>query len=369
MFSTFLKEISGYFDRRFFLSAFFPVLAFAGLSLAMSLSLWGPQALVDLWQKQAAELQAIIIIGVLGIILFIAYLFHIFQTDLTRLYEGYWNSVPLLSWWGKVRKRFYQRRWDFLENETERLAKEITGLETNIPNGETSLQEHERKRKAEELRNQLCVLEREWFMFLPPGKAYVMPTQFGNILRASELYSQRRYKLDAVVVWPRLQGLLPKEFAESLRDAKADLDLLLVVTTLAGLFALGWEVGLGLLTTRWDLFAIASLSWILVLLSYSGVLQAARSYGELIKASFDLYRWELLKVLHLKLPESYKDECILWDQVNDLLYRNYPPASEIFRYETEPAKPTSPHKSGFIQSALSVLMHLFGFGDESGARK
>ena len=364
MFSTFLKEISGYFDRRFFLSAFFPVLAFAGLSLGMSLSLWGPQTLVDLWQKQVAELQAIMFIGILGIILFIAYLFHIFQTNLTRLYEGYWESLALLSWWGKLRKRFYQRRWDFLEKETERLGKEVTRLETNIPQGETSLQVRERKRKVEELRGQLSVLEREWFLFLPPGRAYVMPTQLGNILRASELYALKRYNLDAVVAWPRMQSLLPKEFAEGLRDAKANLDLLMVVTTLAVIFAAGWEIGLGTLTSRWDLFLIASLSWLLVLFSYSGVLQAARTYGELIKASFDLYRWELLKALHLKMPENYEGERKLWDQINDLLYRNYPPAPEIFRYETEPAKSTSPHKGSFIQSVLNALMRLFGLDDE-----
>lgn len=369
MFSTFLKEINGYFDRRFFLSAFFPVLAFAGLSLGMSLSLWGPQTLVELWQKQPAELQTAMIVGVLGIILFIAYLFHIFQTDLTRIYEGYWDSLPILSWWGKYRKRFYQRRWDYLNKEVERLAEEIARMESDIPKGETPSQTSERKRMVEELRDQLGMLEREWFLFLPPSRAQVMATQLGNILRASEVYPLRRYKLDAVVVWPRMQGLLPKEFAESLRDAKANLDLLLVVTTLAGTFSLGWEIGLGILTNRWDLFLIASLGWLLVLLSYSGVLQAARSYGELIKASFDLYRWELLKALHLKMPESYEEERKLWDQVNDLLYRNYPPAPEVFRFETEPAKSTPSTQSGLLQRALTVLARLFGRGDKPGAQK
>jgi hypothetical protein len=369
MFSTFLKEISGYFDRRFFLSAFFPVLAFAGLSLGMSLSLWGPQTLVELWREQTIELQTTMTVGSLGVILFISYLFHIFQTNLTRLYEGYWDNLPVLSWWGKLRKRYYQRRWDFLEKETEHLAEEITRLESNIPKGETSLQTRERKQKVEELRNQLGVLEREWFLFLPPSRAQVMPTQLGNILRASEIYPLRRYKLDAVVMWPRMQGLLPKEYAESLRDAKANLDLLLVVTTIAGLFSLGWEIGLGILANRWDLFVIASLSWILALLSYSATLHAARSYSELIKASFDLYRWELLKALHLKLPENYEGERKLWDQVNDLLYRNYPPAPEVFHLETEQAKPTSPQQGGFIQRLFTAFTSLFRQSEKPGAKK
>ena len=366
MFSTFLKEISGYFDRRFLLSAFFPVLAFAGLSLGMSLILWGPQTLVKLWQEFPVELQVLATAGALGVILFIAYLFHVFQTGLTRLYEGYWDRIPVLGWWGEFRRAFYKRIWEYLNGESESLATKITEVESIALEGETLLQKRERKQRAEELRDQLGKLEREWFLFLPPGKAYIMPTRLGNVLRASEFYSLKRYNLDAVVAWPRLQSLLPKDFAEGLRDEKANLDLLLVVTTLAGIFAFGWELGLGLFTDRWDLFLLASPGWILALASYFSALQAARSYGELIKAAFDLHRWELLKALHLKLPESYKEERELWKDVSELLYRNYPPAPEVFHYETEKAKPPTPSlKPSFIQRGLFALVHLFCLDDEA----
>jgi hypothetical protein len=367
MFSTFLKEISGYFDRRFLLSAFFPVLAFAALSLGMSLALWGVETLVKLWQAQPVELQVLASVGALGSILFIAYLFHVFQTGLTRLYEGYWDRMPLLGWWGRVRRFFYQSVWDYLEGEIERLAIKIDELESNVPNGEMVAQRKERKRKAGELRDQLGTLERQWFLFLPSERASVMPTRLGNILRASEFYPLKRYNLDSVVSWPRLQSLLPKEFAEGLRDAKANLDLLLVVTTLAGIFALGWELGLGIFTARWDLFLLASLGWLLALAGYFAALQAARSYGELIKAAFDLHRWELLKALHLKLPESYQEERKLWEDVSELLYRNYPPAPEVFRYETEKAKPPTAAQPGFIRGLLSALRRLFG--QEGGSEK
>ncbi len=352
MFSTFLKEINGYFDRRFFLSAFFPVLAFWILSLGMGFMLWGTQTLLEFWQKQPAELKTVITIGSLGILLFIAYFFHIFQTNLTRLYEGYWDNIPILSWWGKFRRQFYQHQWDFLQNETFLLVEEITALESDIPKTESSLQTWERHQKLDELHNKLSVLEREWFLFLPPIRAQVMPTQLGNILRTSEIYPFQRYKIDAVVMWSRLQSILPKDFIKNLRDAKANLDLFLVVTTLAGLFSIGWGIGIGIFTNRWDLFIFASVGWIVALLSYSGVLQAARSYSELIKSSFDLYRWELLKAFHLKMPESYEGERRIWDQVNSLIYRNYPPTPKIFHFETKPEKSSSSQQSSFINKKL-----------------
>jgi hypothetical protein len=365
MFTTFLKEISGYFDRRFILSAFFPTLAFAGLSLAMCLALWGPQVLIERWQAQSEELKVLITIGTLSLILFGSYLFHVFQTNLTRLYEGYWESLPLLSWWGNLRRAYYQDVWEYLSREIEHLAESVAKLENAASTSETPAQRRTRKHEIERLRAEMGRLDREWFLFFPPQKSDVMPTRLGNILRASEFYPLKRYKLDAVVAWPRLQSLLPKEFADTLRDSKASLDLLLVITTLAGLFALGWEIGLGLLTERWDLFLLASLAWLLAVFGYSGALQAARSYAELIKAAFDLHRWELLKALHLKMPASYEDERKLWEEVSELLYRNYPPKPELFPYDVETKPPETPAKPGLMEAILTDLVRWLGLADKS----
>lgn len=358
MFTTFLQEISGYFDRRFLLSAFFPVLAFSGLSMGIGLALWGPETLLKLWQEQPDELKVLATFGALGFILFIAYLLHIFQTGITRLYEGYWDGVPVLGWLGTSRRRFYQKMWDFFQENTEGLTRKITDLEINIPDVEAPDQRRDRKRKIDQLYDELGKFEREWFLFYPPGKSYVMPTKLGNVLRTSEFYALKRYGLDSVVAWPRLQSFLPKDFAESLQDAKASLDLLLVVTTLAGIFAVGWEIGLGIFSDRWDLFLLVSVAWILALLGYSAAIQAARSYGELIKAAFDLYRWELLKAMHLKMPANYEDERKLWEEVSELFYRNYPPQKDVFRYDVEAQKPPNPNKKDTFFSRLEGLLGL-----------
>lgn len=368
MFTTFLKEVSGYFDRRFLLSAFFPSFLFASLNLAMVAAIQGTHTLVAWWEGQAAVVQASVFIGSLIFVLFVAYLLHIFQTSLTRLYEGYWEGIPILRWWGKARKRFYQEAWQHLRDEIKRLGNEVKEVETTVPLGETGSQRRDRLQKAKTLRSEMERLGREKFLFFPPDKAYVMPTRLGNVIRASEFYSLKRYDLDAVVAWPRLQSLLPTEFAESLRNAKANLDLFLVVTTLAALFTFGWEIWLFLFTGRWDLFLLVSAGWLLVLFGYFGAIQAGRSYGELIKAAFDLHRWELLKALHLKLPEGYAQEKALWREVSDLLYRNLPPKAEVYRYETEKTPMPRPEPSP-LAAFLSQLAHKLGLIDEEAGER
>ncbi len=102
MFSTFLEQIGGYFNRRFILPAFFPTLAFMALSLGVIAAWWGPPALLKWWQTQPTEWQTLLVVGVLGSVLVVTYLFYIFQTSLTQFYEGYWRGIWPLSLWGPV---------------------------------------------------------------------------------------------------------------------------------------------------------------------------------------------------------------------------------------------------------------------------
>jgi flagella basal body P-ring formation protein FlgA len=67
-------------------------------------------------------------------------------------------------------------------------------------------------------------------------------------------------------------------------------------------------------------------------LTYQNAVQAAVAYGEQIKTAFDLYRWKALEGLNLQLPPNLKEERKLWGQVCGLLYRNYSPDFNYYRY-------------------------------------
>jgi hypothetical protein len=65
-----------------------------------------------------------------------------------------------------------------------------------------------------------------------PNKDRLLPTALGNILRAGEDITTDRYGLDAVVVWPRLYPLLPKELKSILNDLRNQLDFSIFVSFL-----------------------------------------------------------------------------------------------------------------------------------------
>jgi hypothetical protein len=85
-------------------------------------------------------------------------------------------------------------------------------------------------------------------------------------------------------------------------------------------------------------------------LTYQNAVQAAVAYGEQIKAAFDLYRWKALEGLNLQLPPNLKEERKLWEQVCGLLYRNYSPDFNYYRY----VKQTNTKDPALDQTSVSL---------------
>ena len=182
-----------------------------------------------------------------------------------------------------------------------------------------------------ELEQERLAVYQEWSVGFPTRISWVMPTELGNRLRAAETYSFLRYNLDAAVIWPRLQETLPDKYASRLGEAKMNMDLMLVLTTLALIFGVVWGgvffavPDAALAVHKWWAAPIVLLAGIgIARVAYLNAAQSALSYGELLKTSFDLYRWEVLKSLHLDLPLDLESEKKLWGEISGLFYRNYP---------------------------------------------
>lgn len=249
------------------------------------------------------------------------------------------------------------------------------------------------KRLSDEVDHQLKKLQvqrddlyRNLSLYYPP-QDYIMPTRLGNVLKAAELYSWERYQIDSVVIWSRLESDIPDAFSAPLQDAKTSLDL---ITTLAAFLLffgvplacwvalrtavpLPWWIplllaliaflprlyiplGLALvslilsLLALWlplargtllilDHFQVLILGLLVVSflfwLSYTNAVQAALAYGEKIRAAIDLYRWSVLKDLHLQTPKDLEEERTMWKEVNSFLYRSLPPDQRYYRYAQE----------------------------------
>jgi hypothetical protein len=91
MFSTLLKEVTGYFDRRTLLSTFFPCLLFWLIGIAtVSLTNSGYEATLHTWNSWPAGTQAWAIVGLLVVTSISALLLVNFRSSLVRSFEGYW---------------------------------------------------------------------------------------------------------------------------------------------------------------------------------------------------------------------------------------------------------------------------------------
>jgi hypothetical protein len=76
------------------------------------------------------------------------------------------------------------------------------------------------------------------------------------------------------------------------------------------------------------------LSW----LAYKNGVQAALAFGENIKTTFDLYRWNVLEALKLKLPESLDEERQMWTVLCEFLYRAQRPDERYYRYSNSTSR-------------------------------
>ena len=351
MFTTLLSELTSYFDRNWVLSIFFPSLAFWSGCLFVAAFVQGLGQSLLLWQSQSLEIQVALVAGALAWVILFAFLLGNFQTAIIRLFEGYWRTWPL-SVLRDYRQNYYRRRFRYLK------ASVWSHYRTVRPQSRAALMErgNEKERKsALKESNTLSQNEREYLLFLPQREEHVMPTQLGNIIRAAEVYPFYRYKIDAVVIWPRLHAVLPAEFVNSLIAAKTTMVFMLMMSVLSFSFTIAACLPLALFTSRVGLFLVCALGIPLSWICYQNALHGASSYGESIKTAFDLHRWKLLEALHLKLPTDPDNEKDIWDEVTNLIYRGGP--FETAEYDQ--VKPTPPEKEPTFTDLLSRIEAYF----------
>jgi hypothetical protein len=138
-----------------------------------------------------------------------------------------------------------------------------------------------------------------------PAPDSLLPTTLGNVLRGAEDKAGRRYELDAVLVWPRLYTVLPERPLAILNDQRMDLDIAaqFCVSLLLGSVLSFWLL---LSDGVWMLLPLALLSF--AWLSYRAAVAVAREYGTMMATVVDLYRFDLLRALHLPLPSDRIEE-------------------------------------------------------------
>lgn len=292
MFSGLMKP----FGRNFLIGYLLPSILFVTVSVMLFLRLV-PQAAPDAMKltKQLQDVWAVSA-AVIG-----TWAFSILLMALNRI------LVRLLEGYGLLQSTFFQ---DWQLRRFDRLCERI--IETR-EQYKAEVRENEQVSPNTEERYTKFMLERhEKF---PLEREQVLPTSFGNAIRAFETYPQALYGLDAIPVWPRILAVVPNAFKESLSNAKAQVDFwvntfylsLGVVIQYAG-----YAIGLGTALAVW--IPISALA--VCFAAYHYAVSSVGEWGDQVKTIFDLFRYDLLRQMGLSIPESWKDEHVYWQEIS-----------------------------------------------------
>jgi hypothetical protein len=306
--NEFLTKISGQVSGAMIIGTLFPVLLFLTILVLVVLPVtpYGHQY-VDLLNPQNWK-GIYAVVATLVILLSTVVLYQL-NNPLIRLYEGYpWkNSLigRLLCWRQK-------KHWNHARTMRNRIFNLRQGSRLEDVKGD--LNEDLNTRRIEATRK----LNKEF----PHREDLILPTRLGNVIRAFETYTNRQYNADAVVFWPRLQGILDANYAQAIDAVKAGFDFMLNTSFLSALLALllavtglhwrypghyGW-------LQAWEGWAV--LFAVLSNLAYEGAINRAAEWGTSVKAAFDLYRLPLLQKLGYEIkPSDLSEEQDFWEVI------------------------------------------------------
>ena len=314
------SELPKLFDRNFAIAYFLPV------SIFLAISAWLLDR-VGYWANISAQLTSdnALINATLGVL--IAWiggiLLMVLNRDIYRFLEGYGRFNPL-RWFENRAKAEYTKK-------DERL---------NWLNDEYS-----KPTFTANLRKERTELLEEMAQRYPDQVDFVLPTAFGNALRAFEVYPRVMYGFESIEGWSRILAVLPKEYRELIDDAKSQVDWWVNLGTLSLVLVIEFWV---VVFRKWGfdpawyytalnivvpIIIFGLLNWFLQWRATSAVV----GWGDYIKSAFDIYRFTLLESLGIDAPKTRAEEKALWTKFSQAtLFRLPYVLPELKKPESKP---------------------------------
>lgn len=285
-------KVSSALGKSFFVAGLMPALAFfAASDLVIVPHFSGGRHLVD-----------IKFLGIEGVVYmlgstFLGFLLLALNTPIIRLYE---NGLLLSRRLRRRNQKRHKQHYTALIKRREAYQQAIKqghGLEEAIAKLEAVHEAVEKKFGSTQ--------------HLPYDVKYVMPTALGNAFAVIEEYPYERYGMDAMVYWPRLVTVIPREYQTQIADLKATLDFLLNLSMLAGLFGLG-AMGVGIRFRTTAEIVCGLLALVVAYGLYRLAIGSACELGEVVMSCFDLFRGPLLEMYGWPKPNNLSAEQRLW---------------------------------------------------------
>jgi hypothetical protein len=301
------SELPKLFDRNFAIAYFLPVNLFLVAS-------WFLLDKIGLWSQISSRLSGNPVLDVTIIAFFawiVGILLLVLNRDIYRILEGYGKYNPFHILFDQRAKKEFSQKKTRLDQLDEQLENDGDAFPADL--------QAERADLISELAQNY-----------PDDVSFVLPTPFGNVLRAFEIYPRVMYGYEGIDGWIRIQAVTPKDYRELIDDAKAQVDwwVNLGVLSLAYLFefwiAVFYKYGLHqawyitVLNILVPLALFALLSWLVAWRATS----AAIGWGDYVKSAFDLYRFNLIELLGIKAPQSRAQEKSIWQSFSQaILFR------------------------------------------------
>jgi hypothetical protein len=280
------SEITKLLDRNFFVGFLLPVVLFILINLNF----------IPISQINAKFLPSLsenifigtTLIGFLGLVF--SFVLQILNRYIYRILEGYGDFNPL-----KLFKYFERRRYSKLVKEIDKLDQEY---ELNKSQGIEFPQESRRIRITK---------KRDLVDRFPDEEVWILPTSFGNAIRAFEIYPRIMYGIDSIPGWLRLLGVISKDYREFVDAAKAQTDFWLNLLFLAviGFFECLY---ISIISCNNHLVLHMIVAVVLIYVFYSQAVNSAIGWGSYIKAAFDIFLPELYEKLGLPRPLNRQKE-------------------------------------------------------------
>jgi hypothetical protein len=233
----------------------------------------------------------------LALTVFVLAVFLLTVNDLAyRFLEG---ELPPISWLRGPISAFHKRRLENLVKKRKMLV--------------------EKKKDDEATTLGIGLLK-----LYPKSTDDVKPTQFGNVVRSFEVYSWDVYRVDGVVVWERLQTVIPSDFLKSINDARSRADFYVNICLLALAFAA--IAGAKLLQERLfdprllvcdprPLVQALAAGIFIALLAYRMSIGPLIAWGDTVKSAFDCYLPALVAQLGYEVPGTESKRRAFWDDM------------------------------------------------------
>jgi hypothetical protein len=251
------------------------------------------------------------------------------NTYILKLFEGYvfFHRVPFM----------YKRMRKSQEAKARRLIIQREVLKRRIRNCEQPISNTPRNQKElRKLKQRYYSVTSEYDHSFPQNLHDILPTKFGNILKASETYSGSRYGFEGVEFWPRLVKVIPADYKRTIDNSRNELSFLINMSILSvGFFLLCLIAIFYSLSQSSSVLTVSTLITImggalrytvagLIALSCNWFFNRAAdfsvsSFGLMVRSAYDLFRLDLLKQFKLKMPSNSIEEFSTWKELNEFI--------------------------------------------------